>query len=82
MVGTGLPEETQTMLTESPSCTVTVPFRFMVAGATAVKYNFVGLHCLDMMLGVANAYHNQDASKVCKEVSVKRLKWMKFQHSL
>ena len=33
MVGTGLPEEKQAMLTESPSCTVTVPFRFMVIGA-------------------------------------------------
>ena len=32
MVGTGLPEEKQTMLTESPSCTVTVPFRFVVVG--------------------------------------------------
>ena len=37
MVGTGLPEEKQAMLTESPSCTVTVPFRFifMVVGAPA-----------------------------------------------
>ena len=35
MVGTGLPEEKQAMLTESPSCTVTVPFRFMVVGASA-----------------------------------------------
>ena len=35
MVGTGLPEEKQVMLTESPSCTVTVPFRFMVVGAPA-----------------------------------------------
>ena len=33
MVGTGLPIATQVMLTESPSCTVTVPFRFMVVGA-------------------------------------------------
>ena len=40
MVGMGLPEEKQAMLTESPSCTVTVPFRFMVVGATAVKYSF------------------------------------------
>ena len=37
MVGTGLPEEKQAMLTESPSCTVTVPFRFMVVGAP-VRY--------------------------------------------
>ena len=37
MVGTGLPEETQAMLTESPSCTVTVPFRFVVVGASAAK---------------------------------------------
>ena len=35
MVGTGLPEEKQVILTESPSCTVTVPFRFMVVGAPA-----------------------------------------------
>ena len=35
MVGTGLPEEAQAMLTESPSCTVTVPFRFMVVGTPA-----------------------------------------------
>ena len=34
MVGTGLPEEKQAMLTESPSCTVTVPFRFMVVGVS------------------------------------------------
>ena len=32
IVGTGLPEEKQVMLTESPSCTVTVPLRFMVVG--------------------------------------------------
>ena len=37
MVGTGLPEEKQAMLTESPSCTVTVPFRVMVVGAPATK---------------------------------------------
>ena len=37
-VGTGLPEELQAMLTESPSCTVMVPLRFMVAGTPAVKY--------------------------------------------
>ena len=35
MVGTGLPVELQAMLTDSPSCTVTVPFRFMVAGTPA-----------------------------------------------
>jgi len=35
MVGTGLPEEKQAMLTESPSSTVTVLFRFMVVGAPA-----------------------------------------------
>ena len=35
MVGTGLPEEKQAMLIESPSCTVTVPFRFMAVGASA-----------------------------------------------
>ena len=40
MVGTGLPEEKQAMLTESPSCTVTVPFRLMVVGTPAVKYSF------------------------------------------
>ena len=32
MVGTGLPEELQAMLTESSSCTVTVLFRFMIVG--------------------------------------------------
>ena len=42
MVGTGLPEEKQAMLTESPSCTMTVPFRVMVVGAPAAKYNFLG----------------------------------------
>ena len=35
MVGMGLPEEKQAMLTESPSCTVTVLLRFMVVGAPA-----------------------------------------------
>ena len=40
IVGTGLPEEKQAMLTESPSCTVTVPFRFMVVGAPGVKYSW------------------------------------------
>ena len=35
MVGMGLPEEKQAMLTKSPSCTVTVPFRFMVVGTPA-----------------------------------------------
>ena len=47
MVGTGLPEEKQAMLTESSSCTVTVPFRFMVVGAPAVKAITVsiGLYC-------------------------------------
>ena len=38
MVGMGLPAELQAMLTESPSCTVTVPFRFMMVGAPGVKY--------------------------------------------
>ena len=37
MVGTGLPEETQAMLTESPSCTVTVAFKFMVVGAPGAQ---------------------------------------------
>ena len=40
MVGTGLPEEKQAMSTESPSCTVTVSFRFMVVGTPAAKYSF------------------------------------------
>ena len=40
MVGMGLPEEKQAMLTESPSCTVTVSFRFMVVGTPAAKYSF------------------------------------------
>ena len=35
MVGMGLPEEKQAMLTESPSCTVTVLLRLMVVGAPA-----------------------------------------------
>ena len=43
MVGTGLPEEKQVMLTESPSCTVTVAFRFMVVGTPATKCcSFIG----------------------------------------
>ena len=42
MVGMGLPEETQAMLTESPSCTVTVPFRFMVVGIPAAKHGLIG----------------------------------------
>ena len=42
MVGTGLPEEKQVILSESPSCTVTVPFRFVVIGAPAVKYSLIG----------------------------------------
>ena len=42
MIGMGLPEEKQVMLTDSPSCTVTVPFRFMVVGAPTVKYNSIG----------------------------------------
>ena len=37
MVGTGLPEEKQVMLTESPSCTVTVAFKFMVVGAPGTQ---------------------------------------------
>ena len=41
MVGTGLPEEKQAMLTESPSCTVTVAFKFMVVGAPAVKIDSI-----------------------------------------
>ena len=41
MVGTGLPEELQAMLTESPSCTVTVPVRFMVVGIPGA-YIFTG----------------------------------------
>ena len=41
MVGTGLPEEKQVILTESPSCTVTVPFRFMVVGTPAAKYGLM-----------------------------------------
>ena len=36
MIGTGLPEEKQAMLTESPSCTVTVPVRFLVVGAPTI----------------------------------------------
>ena len=41
MVGTGLPEEKQVMLTESPSCMVTVLFRFTVVGVPAVKYSLI-----------------------------------------
>ena len=37
MVGTGLAEEKQAILTESPSCTMTVSFRFMVDGVPAKK---------------------------------------------
>ena len=42
MVGTGLPEEKQAMLTKSPSCTVTVPFRFMMVGAPADMVKLYG----------------------------------------
>ena len=42
IVGTGLPVELQVMLTESPSCTVTVLLRFAVVGTPAVKYSFIG----------------------------------------
>ena len=38
MIGTGLPEETQVMLTESPSCTLTVALKFMVVGAPACMH--------------------------------------------
>ena len=46
MVGTGLPEEKQAMLTESPSCTVTVPFRFMVVGISVRMRRATKLHGL------------------------------------
>ena len=46
MVGTGLPEEKQAMLTESPSCTVTVPFRFMVVGVSVGMRRATKLHGL------------------------------------
>ena len=46
MVGTGLPEEKQAMLTESPSCTVTVPFRFMVVGVSVGMKRATKLHGL------------------------------------
>ena len=42
MVGTGLPVELQVMLIDSPSCIVTMPFRFMVAGTPADIINFYG----------------------------------------
>ena len=42
MIGTGLPVELQAMLTESPSCTVTVALRFMVVGAPVAKYSLIG----------------------------------------
>ena len=38
MVGMGLPVEVQAILTEPPSCTGTVAFRFIVVGAPATKY--------------------------------------------
>ena len=41
MVGMGLPEEKQAMLSESPSCTVTVAFRSMMIGAPGVKHSFI-----------------------------------------
>ena len=51
MVGTGLPEEKQAMLTESPSCIVTVPFRLMVVGVSvctkgATNYNGIFMQFL------------------------------------
>ena len=39
MIGMGVPEETQAMLTESPSRTVTVSFRFMVVGTPVANIN-------------------------------------------
>ena len=44
MVGTGMPVELQAMLTESPSCTVTVPFRFVVVGASMNECSKQNLH--------------------------------------
>ena len=57
MVGTGLPEEKQAILTESPSCTVTVAFRFIVVGAPTVKHWFHTLNCLDMLYYSALCIH-------------------------
>jgi len=50
MVGTGLPEELQAMLTESPSCTVTVPFRFMVVGIPGAKNIYFHRLLIQMIL--------------------------------
>ena len=71
MVGTGLPVELQVMLTESPSCTVTVSFRFMVVGTPAAKhFSFIGLDT-QFLCSVANAVSlvRYTGNGVCKEVS-------------
>ena len=68
MVGTGLPEEKQVMLTESPSCIVTVPSRLMVVGPPAA--NVVVLCFIYVMY----------LHKFCKKVSVHN--WPKFQQKL
>ena len=68
MVGTGLPEEKQVMLTESPSCIVMVPSRLMVVGPPAA--NVVVLCFIYVMY----------LHKFCKKVSVHN--WPKFQQKL
>ena len=54
MVGMGLPEETQAMLTESLSCTVTVPFRFMVVGIS------VRMRAITISIGLYQAHAYTD----------------------
>ena len=56
MVGLGLPEETQAMLTESPSCTVTVPFRSMVVGVSVCMKGATNCNGLFIQFQVHNKY--------------------------
>ena len=58
MVGTGLPEEKQVMLTASPSCIVMVPSRLMVIGPPAAN---VVVLCFIYVMYI---------HKFCKKVSV------------
>ena len=64
MVGTGLPVELQVMLIESPSCIVTVPFRFMTVGAPADMVKLYG-----SLICMFNYHHRmklyQKISRVC-----------------
>ena len=70
MVGTGLPEELQAMLTESPSRTVTVPVRFLVVGTPGAKNIYIYFHRLLIQMSWlhyywAILYPTQDTQLYC-----------------